>query len=146
MARIFYRTETGSIYGVHPGAFSGSLPAGVSFIDVVEPPDQITWPLTASGDSGERFARVDAGALVAFEPSLPPEPRATGAQMIDEAKDRNKLAALLTALTASEKAMFYTRRRIAAGSPFAEVLRGKLGVGAVAMENFIAAAAQRTEA
>ncbi len=82
----------------------------------------------------------------ATPPSPPPsEPTATGAQMIDEARERGKLAALLTALTASERAMFYTRRRITAGSPFAETLRGRLGIPAVAMASFIATAAVRSE-
>ncbi len=70
MARIFYRTATGDIHGVHSGAFSGSLPAGVVFIDVPEAPDQIPWPVNASGNSGEEFARVQGGALVAFDPDF----------------------------------------------------------------------------
>ena len=78
-------------------------------------------------------------------PPPPQEPTATGAQMVDEAESRGKLATLLTALTASERAMFYTRRRIVAGSPFAEVLRGKLNVSASAMASFIAAASGRAE-
>ena len=80
-----------------------------------------------------------------IDPPPQPVPTATGAQMIDEAKERGKLGALLAVLTASERAVFFTRRRIVAGSPFAEVLRAKLGVGEVAMQNFIAAAAQRSE-
>ncbi len=75
----------------------------------------------------------------------PPDPTATGAQMIDEAKARNKLAALLGVLDASERAVFYTRRRIIAGSGIAETLRARLGIGASAMEIFIAAAAVRSE-
>ncbi len=90
--------------------------------------------------------RIDMVAkTVVIDPPTPPQPVATGAQMIDEAKSRNKLATLLTALTASEQAMFYTRRRIVAGSNFAEVLRGKLGVSVSAMESFIAAASARSE-
>lgn len=85
-----------------------------------------------------------AKTITAVPPPLP-EPAATGAQMIDEAKSRNKLAALLTALTASERAMLYTRRRIVADSNFARVLRTKLGVTALVMKNFIAAAANRSE-
>ncbi len=65
--------------------------------------------------------------------------------MIDEAKFRNKLATLLGALTASERAMFFTRRQIVAGGNFAEVLRGRLGISASMMEGFIAAAAVRNE-
>ncbi len=78
-------------------------------------------------------------------PPPPREPTATGAQMIDEAKSRNKLDALLTALTASERATLYTRRRIIAGSPFSEVLRAKLNLPAPAMAAFIATAAMRGE-
>ncbi len=78
-------------------------------------------------------------------PPPPPEPRATGAQMIDEAKARGKLAALLAVLDASERAVFYTRRRIIAGSGIAETLRARLGISATAMEIFIAAAAVRSE-
>ncbi len=78
-------------------------------------------------------------------PPPPPEPRATGAQMIDEAKARGTLDMLTAALTPSEMAIFVTRRRIVAGSNFAEVLRGKLNVSASVMESFIAAAAVRSE-
>ncbi len=67
MARIFYHTDTGNIFGVHDGAFSGTLPGGIDFIDVAESPDQIVWPVNAAGDSGERFARVSGGVLVARE-------------------------------------------------------------------------------
>ncbi len=145
MARIFYYTATGNIYGVHPGAFSDTLPAGVGFIDVAEEPNLIVWPLTAAGNSGERFARVDAGALVAFEPFPPPEPRATGAQMIYEADARGQLDTLLAALTEPERAKLYARRRIVAGDDVAEALRTRLSVSAAAMASFIAAAAGRTE-
>ncbi len=65
MARIFYHTDTGNIYGVHGGAFSGSLPPGVDFIDVPEAPHEVNWPVNPSGRSGERFARVVGGVLVA---------------------------------------------------------------------------------
>ena len=70
MARIFYHIATGNIYGVHPGAFSGSLPDVTDFIDVAEAPDQIPWPVNASGKSGEEFARVQGGVLVAFDPNF----------------------------------------------------------------------------
>ncbi len=70
MARIFYRTATGDIYGVHSGPFGGELPAGIDFIDVAETPDQIAWPVNASGKSGEEFARVQGGVLVAFDPDF----------------------------------------------------------------------------
>ena len=70
MARIFYHTPTGNIYGVHPGAFNDSLPADIAFIDVPEAPDQIPWPVNASGKSGEEFARVQSGVLIAFDPDF----------------------------------------------------------------------------
>ena len=65
MARIFFHTDTGNIYGVHDGPFSGALPVDIDFIDVPETPDQILWPVNADGDSGEQFARVQGGLLVA---------------------------------------------------------------------------------
>jgi hypothetical protein len=65
--------------------------------------------------------------------------------MIDEAKSRGQLDTLLTALSASERATLYTRRRIIAGGGVAEVLRSKLGVTAPLMAAFIAAAAVRGE-
>ncbi len=140
MARIFYRTDTGSIYGVHPGAFNGALPTDLDFIDVPETPDQIAWP----DARGEKFASVQGGVLVAFGPPAP-EPRATGAQMIDEADARGKLDTLLAALSEPQRARFYTRRRITAGDDLAEALRAKLNIGVVAMQNFVAAAANRAE-
>ena len=78
-------------------------------------------------------------------PPPTPEPTATGAQMVDEAEARNKLDMLAAALTPSEMAVFLTRRRIVAGSNFAEVLRARLNVSASAMASFIAAAAVRSE-
>ena len=65
--------------------------------------------------------------------------------MVDEAEARNKLDMLAAALTPSEMAVFLTRRRIVAGSNFAEVLRARLNVSASAMASFIAAAAVRSE-
>ncbi len=106
-------------------------------------PDAFTAPEPAAPD-GHWLVDIEA-KTIAIVPPPPPEPRATGAQMIDEAERRNKLHGLLAMLTSSERAMLYTRRRIVAGSPFAEVLRGKLGVGGVAMAKFIAAAAVRRE-
>ncbi len=78
-------------------------------------------------------------------PPPPPEPTATGAQMVDEAESRGKLDMLTAALTPSEMAIFVTRRRIVAGSNFAEVLRSKLSVTVAQMASFIAAAAVRSE-
>ena len=78
-------------------------------------------------------------------PPPTPEPHATGAQMVDEAEERDKLDMLTAALTPSEMAVFLTRRRIVAGSNFAEVLRGKLSVTMTQMAGFIAAAAVRSE-
>ena len=70
MARIFYHTATGDIYGVHSGSFAGTLPSGIDFIDVAEAPDQISWPVNSSGKSGEEFARVQGGTLIAFDPDF----------------------------------------------------------------------------
>ncbi len=78
-------------------------------------------------------------------PPPPQEPVATGAQMVDEAESRNKLDMLTAALTPAEMAIFVTRRRIVAGSNFAEVLRSKLSVTVAQMASFIAAAAVLTE-
>lgn len=64
MARIFYHTDTGNIYGVHGDDFTGGLPAGVAFIDVAGPPDAIAWPTNSAGDSSEGSARVSGGVLV----------------------------------------------------------------------------------
>ena len=60
MARIFYHTATGEIHGVHPGAFRGSLPADVDFIDVTEAADKIVWP----DARGENYNKVAGGVLV----------------------------------------------------------------------------------
>ncbi len=87
----------------------------------------------------------DGAVFTAPPPSPPPEPRATGAQMIYEAETRGQLATLLTALTEPERAKLYARRRIVAGDDIAEALRARLGVSALAMENFIAAASGRAE-
>ncbi len=77
MARIFFHTATGNIYGVHGGAFSGTLPDGVNFIDVAEAPSDILWPPNVAGDSGERFAQVQNGVVVARErPDLDAEDQA----------------------------------------------------------------------
>ena len=63
MARIFYYTGTGDIYGVHPGSHEGQpqiqLPQGVVWIDVPGPPDQIPWPNAA----GQQGAKVDLQSL-----------------------------------------------------------------------------------
>ncbi len=110
--------------------------------DVFPPAGTIAVPVGAGAEVGGTY---NGTVFVPVPRPPPPEPIATGAQMIDEARERNKLAALLAALDASESAIFYTRRRIVAGSPFAETLRGKLSVSASAMESFIAAAAVRGE-
>ena len=87
----------------------------------------------------------DGSSFSPPSPPPPPEPTATGAQMVDQAEAQNKLDMLTAALTASEMAVFLTRRRIVAGSNFAEVLRARLNVSASAMASFIAAAAVRSE-
>lgn len=87
-----------------------------------------------------------AAKTITIDPPPPPAPIATGAQMIDQAESQNKLDMLTAALTPSEMAIFVTRRRIVAGSSFAEVLRSKLGISAPVMASFIATASGRTEA
>ena len=69
MARIFYYTTTGDIYGVHPGDFDGSLPDDVDFIDVAGPPDRIVWPDTR----GEHYCRVQGRVLVISPSRVPLE-------------------------------------------------------------------------
>ncbi len=78
-------------------------------------------------------------------PPPPQEPRATAAQIIDEANAQSKLVMLTAALTPFEMTIFVTRRRIVAGSGIAEVLRARLGVSKAAMVAFIAAASVRSE-
>ncbi len=78
-------------------------------------------------------------------PPPTPPPAATGAQMIYEAEARGQLDTLLAALSASERAKLYARRRIVAGDDVALALRTRLGVSAANMASFIAAAAVRGE-
>ena len=112
-------------------------------IEDISPPDGTTIvPVAAGAEIGGTY---DGTNFVPVPRPPPPPPSATGAQMVDEAGSRGKLGTLTAALTASEMAIFVTRRRIVAGSNFAEVLRGRLGVTAAQMANFIAAAAVRSE-
>ncbi len=113
------------------------------FIGNVFPPAGTTAvPVGAGAEVGGTY---DGTSFVPVPRPPPPPPTATGAQMIDEAEAQSKLDLLTAALTPSEMAIFVTRRRIVAGSNFAEVLRAKLGVTASAMASFIAAASGRTE-
>ena len=95
MARIFFHTDTGNIYGVHGGAFSDPLPGGVDFIDVAEAPDQVAWPINSSGKSGEEFARVQGGALVALDPDFSDVDQATVDQLLLESGVMRALAKAL---------------------------------------------------
>ena len=90
MARIFYITATGRIYGVHPGAFTGSLPPGIDFIDVVETPDKIAWP----DARGENYNKVQSGALETAPFEGPPEDRIIQAIRIIAAGNIGKVAAI----------------------------------------------------
>ena len=109
----------------------------------ISPPDGTTVvPVDTDAEIGGTY---DGTNFAPIPPPPPEEPTAPGAQMVDEAESRGKLDMLTAALTPSEMAVFLTRRRIVAGSPFAEVLRSKLGVSASAMASFIAAAAVRKE-
>ena len=78
-------------------------------------------------------------------PPPPPPPHATGAQMIYEADSRGALDTLSAALTGPEMMKLTARRRIIAGDDVAEAVRARLGVTAVEMASFIAAAAVRAE-
>ncbi len=97
----------------------------------------------------ERGGTIPGHTIETYDATPPPpppsEPTATGAQMIYEAEARGKLATLLAALDASEKAKLYARRRIIAGDDVAEALRTRLGVSVEAMASFIAAASLRSE-
>ena len=87
----------------------------------------------------------DCSSFSSPPPPSPPEPAATGAQMIYEAEARGKLTSLLAALTESQRAKLYARRRIIAGDDISEALRSELNVSASAMASFIAAASGRAE-
>ena len=72
MARIFYFTDTGTIYGVH---LDGNIevPNGVAFIDVVEQPDKIKWLPLPDGRSGtEHTSRIVGGSLMVNPSAIPP--------------------------------------------------------------------------
>ncbi len=129
--RADFPTEAEAL--VHVAAHTVRYPDAFVVATPVEPESH--WLLNMS-------ARPQTLTIV---PPPTPEPTATGAQMIDEAEERGKLNILTNALTPAQMAMFVTRRRIVAGSNFAEVLRAKMSIGAGAMKNFIAAAAERTE-
>ena len=112
-------------------------------IEDISPPDGTTVvPVDTDAEIGGTY---DGTNFAPIPPPPPEEPTAPGAQMVDEAASRGKLAMLTAALTASEMAIFVTRRSIVAGSPFAEVLRLRLGITATQMASFIAAAAVRSE-
>ncbi len=114
--------------------------------DVFPPSGTIVVAADVNAEIGGTYDGTNFTPVPRPPPPPPPEPTATGAQMIDEAKERGQLAALLAVLDVSERAVFYTRRRIIAGSGIAETLRARLGISAVAMASFIAAAAVRVEA
>ncbi len=114
--------------------------------DVFPPSGTIVVVVDVNAEIGGTYDGANFTPVPRPPPPPPPEPSATGAQMIDEAKERGQLEALLAGLDTSERAVFYTRRRIVAGSNFAEVLRSKLSVTVAQMASFIAAAAVRVEA
>lgn len=66
MARIFYWSATGNIYGCHSDG-NVAVPAGIDHIDVVEASHQIVWP-----GGSERTARVVNGVLV-LRNACPPD-------------------------------------------------------------------------
>lgn len=75
MARLFYFSDTGDIYGVHPGEPDPAeitLPEGVTWIDVPEAPNKIPWPSLPDGRRGsEHTSRVENGSLVVGD--VPPD-------------------------------------------------------------------------
>lgn len=65
MARIFYFSASGDVYGVHPGLHEANpkirLPAGVIWADVPETPDSIPWPIPADHEKGrEEWSRMNS--------------------------------------------------------------------------------------
>ncbi len=110
--------------------------------DVAVPDGQAILPV---GPNAEIGGAHDGTAFIGRTRPPPPEPTATGAQMIYEAEARGKLAALSVALSAPEMMKLTARRRIIAGDDIAEAVRVRLGVTAAAMSSFIAAAAVRSE-
>ncbi len=110
--------------------------------DVFVPEGTTVLPVTADAEMGGTH---DGTNFIPVPRPPPRPPRATGAQMIYEAETRGKLSMLLTALSETQRAKLYARRRIVAGDDIAEALRAKLGVTAAAMASFIAAAAKREE-
>lgn len=69
MARIFYYSATGLIYGIHTGPHEDNpkikIPEGVEWLDVPEPPDQIAWPSPDGGltPGDEHLSRINAGVI-----------------------------------------------------------------------------------
>lgn len=64
MARIFYFSDTGNVYGVHSGAHESNplirIPKGVEWVDVGGLPGRIPWPDLPNGDAGsERSTRIN---------------------------------------------------------------------------------------
>ena len=86
MARIFYYTATGHIYGVHPGPHEANpkivLPSGVVWRDVLEAPDKILWP-----GGSEQTCKVDLVTReLVLRPDFPlPGPNADLKSKIDAA-------------------------------------------------------------
>ena len=76
MARIFFWQADGTIYGVHPGPHDPekvTIPSGVVWLDTLEAPDQISWPLRGGLAGREQWSRVVSSQLV-LRSDLPPLP------------------------------------------------------------------------
>lgn len=107
MARIFYKTDTGEIWGVHPDG-NIAVPNTVSFIDVVGKPNEIQWPEIQGKTGAERTSKVDLVSkvlIVREEGIVPPTREAKLREALEELKglgttfsDRAKLEVLIDAL------------------------------------------------
>ena len=72
MAIIFYHSETGEIYGVHPD-LNIAVPDGISHIEVPQTPDKIMWPIPPGKSAGkEKWVSVNpATQALEVRPNIP---------------------------------------------------------------------------
>ena len=102
MARIFYWTETGRVYGVNPDERlrNGTvLPEGIAWLDVPEAPHRIPWPARDGRPGCEQWSRVVDGALVLRDdlPPVRPDPVETAVAAIGAADSLEGVKAALIA-------------------------------------------------
>lgn len=90
MATIFYHSDSGAIYGVHPSGqpVTGGVPVGVLSIEVPEPPDQIPWPSPGNGLVGrEAWCQVNTVTrVVEAKPGIATQETTRRQQDFDAAK------------------------------------------------------------